>query len=78
MKVGYNSTGCQMVEQRSSWKVPHTINVSIVGKTDHISILIKKYEARLYVNRTDIKSQIQRTIDDEKMSNNHAEGIEEF
>ena len=43
MKVGYNSTGCQMVEQRSSWKGLNSLNVSIVGKTDHNSILIQEY-----------------------------------
>ena len=40
MKVGYNSTEYEMVEQRSSWKVPDNINVSIVGNTYHGSILI--------------------------------------
>ena len=39
MNVGYNYTGYQMVEQRSSGKGPYTINVSIFGKTDHGSIL---------------------------------------
>ena len=38
IKVGYNSTEYQMVEQRSSRKVPDTINVSSVGNTDHGSI----------------------------------------
>ena len=47
MKVGYNSTGYQMLEQRSSWKGPDTINVSSVGKTGHGSILIQESEARL-------------------------------
>ena len=42
MKVGYNSTGYQMVEQRSSWKGPDNINVSSVGKTYHGSILIQE------------------------------------
>ena len=41
MKVGYNSTGCQIVEQRSSWKVPDTINVSSVVNTDQCYILIQ-------------------------------------
>ena len=41
IKVGYNSTGYQMVEQWSSWKGPDYINVSIVVNTDHGSILIK-------------------------------------
>ena len=41
MKVGYNYTGYQMVEQRSSWKGQDTINVSSVGNTDHGSILIQ-------------------------------------
>ena len=41
IKVGYNSTGYEMVEQRSSWKVPDNINVSIVGNTYHGSILIQ-------------------------------------
>ena len=41
IKVGYNSTEYQMVEKRSSWKVPDTINVSSVGNTDHGSILIQ-------------------------------------
>ena len=78
MKVGYNSTGYQMAEQRSSWKVPDTINVSSVVNTDHVYILIKESEARSYANHTDTKSLIQRLIDDEKMSNNHAEGKEDF
>ena len=30
MRVGYNYTGYQMVEQRSSWKSPDTINLSSV------------------------------------------------
>ena len=47
MKVGYNSTKYQMVEQQSSWKVPDTINVSSVVKTDNGYILIQEYEARL-------------------------------
>ena len=66
MKVGYNSTGYQMVEQRSSWKGTDTINVSSVGKTDHSSILIQEAELRSYANLTDMKSIIQRLIDDEK------------
>ena len=78
MKVGYNSTGYQMVEQRSSWKGPDSINVSSVGKTDHGSILVQEAEARSYANRTDMKNLIQRLIDDGKMSIDHAEGIEEF
>ena len=41
MKVGYNSTRYQMVEQWSSWKGADTILVSSVGKTDHGSILIQ-------------------------------------
>ena len=47
IKDGYNSTVYQMLEQRSSRKVPDTINVSSVGKTDHGSILIKEAKARL-------------------------------
>ena len=41
MKVGYNSTGYQMVEQRSLWKGPDNINVSSVLETDHGSISIQ-------------------------------------
>ena len=78
MKIGYNSTGYQMVKQQSSWKGPDTINVSSVGKTDHGSILIQEAEACSYSNRTDMKSLIQSLIDDEKISNDYAEGIEEF
>ena len=44
MKVGYSSTGYQMVEQHSLWKDPDTINVSSFGKTDHSSILIQEDE----------------------------------
>ena len=44
MEVIYNSTGYQMVEQRSSWKGLYTINVSIFGNTDHGSILIQEAE----------------------------------
>ena len=45
---------------------------------DYGSILIKESESHSYDNRTDMKDLIQRLIDDEKMSNDHAEGIEEF
>eukprot|EP00957_Ditylum_brightwellii_P188683 14363217-Ditylum_brightwellii.AAC.1 len=76
MKVGYNSTGYQMVEHWSSWKGPDSINVSSVGKTDRGSVLVQKAEARSYANRTDMKALIQRLIDKGKISNNHAEGIE--
>ena len=65
MKVGYKSTGCQMVEQCISWKGPDTINVSSVGKTDHNYILIQEAEARSYDNFIDMKIIIQRLIDDE-------------
>ena len=78
MKIGYNTTGYQMVEQRSSWKGPDSINISSVGKMDHNSILVQEAEARSYSNRTDMKNLIQRLIDDKKMTNDHAEGIEEF
>ena len=64
MKVGYNSTGYQMVEQRSLWKGPDTFNVSSVGNTDHGSILIQESELHSYANRTDIKSLPQSLIDD--------------
>ena len=42
MKVGYNFTGYQIVEQQNSWKGPDTINVSSVGNTDHGYILISE------------------------------------
>ena len=74
MKVGYNYTGYQIVEQQSLWKVPYTVNVSSVGKTDHGSILIQETKARSYANRADMKSLLQRLIDNEKTSNDHAEG----
>ena len=41
MKVGYNSTGFQMVEHWISCKGPDTIIVSSVGSTDSGSILIQ-------------------------------------
>ena len=78
MKVRYNSTGYQMVEQQSSWKGPDTINVSSVGNTDHGYIKIQEYEALSYYNRIYMKGLIQRLIDGENISNDHAEGIEEF
>ena len=78
MKVGYNSTWYQMIEQQSSCKGSYTINVSSVGKTDKDSILIQEAEASSYSNRTYMKRLIQRLIDDEKMSNDNAEGKEEF
>ena len=78
IEVVYTYTGYKIVEQRSLWKSPDTINVSSVGKTDQDSILIQEAESFLDTNHTDMKSLIQRLIDDEKMSNNHAEGIEEF
>ena len=68
MKVGYNSTRYQLVEQQSSWKGPDTINLSGVVKTDHSSILIQKAEARSYDNHTYMIILIQRIIDDEKCS----------
>ena len=68
MIVGYNSTGHQMVEKRSSLKGPDTINVSSVAKTYCGSILIKEAEAFLCANRTNIKSPIQRLIDHEMFS----------
>ena len=46
MKFGYNYTGYQMVEQRSSWNGPDIINLSSVGNTDHGYILIQEAEAR--------------------------------
>lgn len=78
MKVKYNSIGYQMVEQRSSWKGPDTINVSSVGRTDHNSVLLHEAEARSYANRTDMKSLINGLIADGKMTADHAEGIEGF
>ena len=42
VKIGYNSTGYQMVKQQISWKGLDTINVSSVRKTDHVSILIQE------------------------------------
>ena len=75
MKVGYNSNGYQMVEQRISCKGPDNINVSSAGKTDHSYTLIQKYEALLYANQTDIKILIQRLIEDEHFPNDYAEGI---
>ena len=74
-KVGYNSTRYQMLEQQSSCKGLDTINVSIVGNTDHGSILIQEDEARLYANRTDMYGFIQRLIDQGRFLNDHAEGI---
>ena len=62
MKFEYNSTGNQMVEQRSSWENPDTINLSSLGKTDHGSILIQEYEAHSYSHRL-----IQSLIDYEKI-----------
>ena len=59
-----------MVEQRSSWKGPDTINVSSVGKTDHGSILIQEAEAHSYANCTDMKILIQRLSGDEKYPTN--------
>ena len=68
MKIGYNYTGCQLVEHRSSWKGPDTINVSSFGKTSNGYILIQEAEAHSYSNRTDMKSLFQRLIDNEKNS----------
>ena len=67
MKVGYNYNGSQMVEQRSSWKGPDTINVSSVWKYYHGYILIQKSQARLYAKYKDMKSLIQRLIDNENL-----------
>ena len=41
-KVGYNSTGYQMVEQHSSWKGLDNINISSVGRTFHNFIELNK------------------------------------
>ena len=65
MKVGYNSTGYQMVKQRRAWQGPESINVSSVGKTDHGSVLVQEAVARSYTNRTDVKSLNQRLIIDD-------------
>ena len=78
MKVGYNLTRYQMVEKRSSCKVSYSIHVLSVGKTDHGSILIQESVACSYANHMDMKDIIQWLIDDEKMSNDHAEVIEEL
>ena len=78
MKIAYNSTGYQMVEQRVSFKGPDSINVCTVDKTDHNSILLQEAEARFYTNRTDMKALIKRNIDDGLMTDFHADGIEEF
>ena len=66
IKVEYNSTGYQMVELRSSWKGPNTINVSSFGRTDHGSILTQEAESCSYYNLTDTKILIQRLIEDKK------------
>lgn len=78
MKIGHNSTSYQMVEQRTSWKGPDSINVSSCGRMNHNSVLLREAEARSYNHRTDMKSLIQRLIDDKKMSPDHAEGIEKY
>ena len=53
--------------------------MSSVGKTDHGSVLVQEAEAQSYTNRTDVKSLNQRLIiDNGKMTDDHAEGIEEF
>ena len=67
MKVGYNYTGYQMVEQRSSWKGLDTINVSSVVKTHHGSIFIQDAEVLSYANCTDIKLLVQRLFDDKNI-----------
>ena len=77
MKVGYNSTGYQMVEQWSSRKGTDSINISSGVNTDHGSILIQESEACLYENCTIMMGLIQKLIVDEMFSND-AEGIEEF
>jgi hypothetical protein len=78
MKIGYNSTSYQMVEQRTSWKGPDSINVSSCGRMNHNSVLLREAEARSYNHRTDMKSLIKRLIDDKKMSPDHVEGIEQY
>ena len=40
--------------------------------------MIQEAEARSYANRGDMKSLLRRLIDDGKMSDDHAEGIEQF
>ena len=67
-----------MVEQWISWRCLETINVSSVGKTNHSSILIQESKACSHDNRICMKILIQRLIDDEKFSNDIAEGIVEF
>ena len=78
MKIGYNSTSYQMVEQRTSWKGPDSINVSSCGCMDHNSVLLREAEGRSFRYRTDMKSLIKQLIDDKKMSPDHAEGIEKY
>ena len=43
-----------------------------------VIFLIQEAKSLSYDNRADTKRIIQRLIDDEKVSNNHAEGIEGF
>ena len=77
-KVGYNTIGYQMVEQRFSWKGPDSINISSIGKTDHNSILLHQAEARSVANRSDMKGLLKGLVDEGIISNNHADSIEEY
>ena len=45
---------------------------------NHNSILLREAETRSYNHRTDMKSLIKRLIDDNKLSPDHAEGIEQY
>ena len=78
VRAGYSSIGYQMVEQRTSFKGPDSINVTNVGRTDHNSILIHQAEARSYANRMDMKSLICGLIKDGNMSTTHSEEIKKF
>lgn len=78
VKVGHDSSACEMVEQRAFWKSPDTINIASCSRSDHNSIILKKAEARSCANRADAKNLIARLIEYENLSSDHAEGVEEF
>ena len=54
------------------------MNVTSIGRTDHNSVLIREAEAQSYTNRSDMKKLMQSHIDDNLMSDHHANGIKEF
>ena len=63
-KVGFNSSGHQMVEQRIYWKGIDSINVTSVGRTDYNSVFLRELEARSCTNLSDMKKLMKSHVNE--------------